>query len=102
MIADKGFAGEDFEDFMASLDGNFLRPDRKNEQPRFGALGGVRQRVESVINTLKDQLTLERHGGRTTHGVGTRVGLRLLALAAGLWHNWLIGDPGRHFTAYTH
>jgi len=26
----------------------------------------------------------------------------LLALAAGLWHNQNIGDPGRHLTAYDH
>jgi len=102
VIADKGFAGAEFEDFMACLYADFHRPDRKNEPPRFGHLGGVRQWVESVINTLKDTFTLERHGGRTTLGVATRVGLRLLALAAGLWHNQQIGDPGRHFTAYTH
>lgn len=102
VIADKGFAGEAFEAFMNSLGGGFVRPDRKGEKPRFGALGGVHQWVESVINTLKDTFSIERHGGRTTRGVATRIGLRLLALAAGLWHNWQIGDPGRHFTAYTH
>jgi hypothetical protein len=102
VIADKGFAGEEFEQFMASLHARFLRPDRQGEPVRFGALGGVRQWVESIINTLKDTFSLERHGGRTTQGVGTRLGLRLLALAAGLWHNWQIGNPGRHLTAYTH
>src|SRR5207253_9056642 len=35
------------------------RPDRKDEQPRFGRLGGVRQRVESIIDTIKGQLSLE-------------------------------------------
>ena len=28
--------------------------------------------------------------------------IRLLALAAGCWHNWLTGHPGRHFTVYDH
>ena len=102
VIADKGFAGEEFEAFMASLRADFRRPDRKNEEPRFGNLGGIRQWIESIINTLKDTFALERHGGRTTHGVATRVGLRLLALAAGVWHNSTIGDPSRQFTAYTH
>jgi len=108
VIADKGFAGEEFEHFMASLQANFMRPDRRGEPPRFGKLGGVRQWVESVVNTLKDTFTLERHGGRTVLGVATRVALRLLALAAGIWHNWqlweqhIIDQPGRHFTAYTH
>ncbi len=30
---------------------------------------GVRQWVESVFDTLNDQLSLERHGGRTLAGL---------------------------------
>ena len=48
------------------------------------------------------QLGLERHGARTLPGLCARVGLRLLALAAGLWHNAEIGQPGRSFSAYGH
>ena len=33
VIADKGFAGRDFEAFMADRGATFLRPDRKNEAP---------------------------------------------------------------------
>jgi len=102
VIADKGFAGEEFEALMAELGAIFLRPDRKDEQPRFGGLGGVRQWVESIIDTIKGQLSLERHGAHTMSGLVCRVAQRLLALAAGLWHNWNIGDPGRHLTAYDH
>jgi hypothetical protein len=102
VIADKGFAGEEFETHIAGLGARFLRPDRKNEPRRNGSLGPVRQWIESVIWTCKGQLTLERHGGRTIPGVCVRVALRLLALAAGLIHNHDIGDPGRHFTAYGH
>jgi hypothetical protein len=53
VIADKGFAGRDFEAFMADRGATFLRPDRKDERPRFGSLGGVRQRIESVFWTCK-------------------------------------------------
>jgi hypothetical protein len=102
VLADKGFAGEEFEELMASLGCRFLRPDRKDEPARNGSLGPVRQRIESVIWTCKGQLTLEAHGGRTVPGVCVRIALRLLALAAGLVHNQQIGDPGRHFTAYSH
>jgi hypothetical protein len=102
VMADKGFAGEEFEQIMAALGAHFLRPDRKDEPHRHGSLGPVRQRIESVIWTCKGQLTLEHHGGRTLPGVCTRVALRLLALAAGLVHNHDIGDPGRHFAAYGH
>jgi hypothetical protein len=102
VMADKGFAGEEFEQFMADLGAHFLRPDRRDEPHRNGSLGPVRQWIESVIWTCKGQLTLEAHGGRTIEGLCTRIALRLLALAAGLTHNHDIGDPGRHFAAYGH
>ena len=100
VMADKGFAGNDFEAEMATLGANFLRPDRKDEPRRHGSLGPVRQWIESVFWTCKGQLTLEAHGGRTINGLCTRIALRLLALAAGLVHNNDIGNPGRHFAAY--
>jgi hypothetical protein len=102
VIADKGFAGEEFEALMAELGALFLRPDRRDEQPRFGKLGGVRQWVESIIDTIKGQLSLEQHGAHTMPGLLTRITQRLLALAASLWHNWNTGQPGRHLTAYDH
>jgi hypothetical protein len=102
VMADKGFAGADFEQHMAALGARFMRPDRKDEPRRHGSLGPVRQWIESVFWTCKGQLTLEAHGGRTIVGLCTRVALRLLALAAGLVHNHDIGDPGRHFAAYGH
>jgi hypothetical protein len=102
VIADKGFSGADFEALMTELGAIFLRPDRKDETPRFGGLGGVRQWIESIIDTIKGQLSLERHGAHTMPGLITRIAQRLLALAAALWHNQNIGDPGRHLTAYDH
>jgi hypothetical protein len=102
VLADKGFAGREFEQLVADLGGQLIRPDRKDEQPRFGSLGAIRQWIESVFQTLKEQLSLERHRARTLTGVVARVAQRVLALAAGLWHNEQIGDPGRHFTAYAH
>jgi hypothetical protein len=102
VIADKGFAGHDFEQLMAEFGAIFQRPDRKGEEPRFGGLGGIRQWIESVFDTLKGQLSLEQHGAITMPGLMTRISQRLLALAAGLWHNWNTGNPGRHLTAYDH
>jgi hypothetical protein len=100
VIADKGFAGEEFEQIMAGLGACFLRPDRKDEARRNGSLGSVRQWIESTFWTCKSQLTLEHHGGRTLPGVCVRIAIRLLALAAGLAHNQQLGNPGRHFAAY--
>ena len=102
VIADKGFAGEEFEALMRELGAIFLRPDRKDEKPRFGPLGGTRQWIESIIDTIKGQLSLERHGAHTMPGLFTRIAQRLLALAASLWHNWNTGQPGRHLIAYDH
>ncbi len=62
VIADKGFAGQDFEARMAEFGAIFRRPDRKGEEPRFGGLGPIRQRIESIFDTLKSQLSLEHHG----------------------------------------
>jgi Transposase DDE domain len=101
VIADKGFAGAEFERFMRLRGATFLRPDRRDERPRFGSLGRIRQWIESVFWSCKGQLGLERHGARTLPGLGARIALRLLALAAGLWHNAQIGQPGRGFAAYT-
>ena len=102
VITDKGFAGAEFEQHVRSLGGQLLRPDRKDEQPRFGSLGGIRQWIESTFNTLKDQLSLERHGGRTITGLVSRIARRLLALSAVILHNWHTGNPGRNLTAYDH
>jgi len=102
IVADKGFAGEEFEQIVNELASGFLRPDRKNEQPRLGSLGRVRQWIESIIETTKDKLSLERHGGRTLEGVWARICQRVLALAIGVWNNWQTNQPGRSFTAYDH
>lgn len=102
LIADKGFAGADFQALVASRGASFLRPDRKNEPQRHGSLGAIRQWIESVFDTLKGQLSLERHGAHTLPGLITRVAQRLLAMAAVCWHNWQLGQPGRHLTFYDH
>jgi hypothetical protein len=69
-----------------------IRPDRKDEKPRFGNFGGIRQWIESIFDTLKGQLTLERRG-EPLAGVYARVAAGLFALAAGIWHNWRINAP---------
>jgi hypothetical protein len=102
VIGDKGFAGASFDRQVGDLGASFQRPDRRDEPTRHGDLGPIRQRIESVIDTLKGQLGLEQHGGRTLAGVWVRVAQRLLALAAALWFNQRLGRPGRHLTAYDH
>ena len=103
LLADKGFSGKDFATLIEGMTLRLLRPDRKDETYRNGNLGEVRQRIESVNQTLKSQLGLENHGGRTPTGVFTRIAQRLLALTAAIWHNWNTGTTHkRSLIAYDH
>ena len=103
VIGDKGFAGVEFDRDMTELGITFVRPDRRDEPRRFGNLALIRQRIESIINTAKRQLSLEQHGGRTAAGVMARVAQRVLALAAAIWHNWACNAPiKRSLIAYDH
>jgi DDE family transposase len=106
LISDKGFASKPFERQLAEDHGiELLRPSRKKEKARYGEpmLKKVRQLIESVNDTLKGQLDLEQHGGRTVAGVGVRIAQRLLAMSAAIWHNNKTGAPvTRSLIAYDH
>jgi len=105
ILADKGYASAEFETFLASHDAQLIRPTKAGEPRRPGArfLKPLRQLIESVNDTLKGQLDLERHGGHTPGGVVTRVLQRLLALTAAIWHNHHCGaTPLRSLVAYDH
>ena len=104
VLADKGLAGREMERYAADqIKVLLVRPDRKDEPRRYGNLGGMRQWIESVNDTIKGQLDLERHGGRTVPGVFARIAQRLLALAACIWHNWQTGAHDlRSLIAYDH
>ena len=104
VLTDKGLAGRQIERFAAEqVQVLLVRPDRRDEPRRLGNLAGMRQWIESVNDTLKGQLDLERHGGRTPAGVYARVAQRLLALAAAIWHNWRVDAPSkRSLIAYDH
>ena len=105
LISDKGFASKPFEKALAEQGIELLRPSRKREKQRYGEpmLKKVRQLIESVNDTLKGQLDLEQHGGRTFEGVAIRVAQRILAMAAAIWHNNHTGAPTtRSLIAYDH
>ncbi len=92
-IADKNYYCATFEADVADSGIDLLRPARKGEQPRPGEpfFKPLRQIIESVNDTLKGQLDLEAHGGRTIAGVCTRVAQRILAMTAAIWHNDTLG-----------
>jgi len=103
VIADKGFAGADFEQSVRELGALLLRPARADEPERTSPpIGRIRQRIESIVNSLKDQLSLERHLAKTPAGLICRVAARILALTAAIHLNWQLGRPPRALTAYGH
>ena len=105
VVTDKGLSGEETEEFFASddLQLTLVRPARKDEKQPRQFPNWLRQRVEAIIWTLKNQLGLERHGGRIPAGLWARIIQRLLALNAVIWHNWMIGAPvKRSLIAYDH
>jgi hypothetical protein len=105
LLADKNYYGQEFERLLAELGVRLLRPARKGEAGRAGAslFRPLRQLIESVNQTFKGQLNLERHGGRTGIGVVVRVLQRILALTTAIWHNDKTGQPTlRSLVAYDH
>ena len=106
LIADKGYRSARFETELAGAGITLIRPMMKGEKPRplQRFLRPFRQIIESVNQTLKAQLDLERHGGRKPQGVAARICQRLLALTAAIWHNETTDQPGpaRSLTAYDH
>jgi hypothetical protein len=105
LIGDKNYYGRAFESELRDAGITLLRPSRAGEPTRPGErfFKPLRQIIESVNDTLKGQLDLERHGGRTIAGVCTRIAQRLLALTAAIWHNDRLGlTVRRSLTAYDH
>lgn len=105
LIGDKNYFGREFEQQLAELDIQLLRPARKGEPERPGSqlFRPLRQVIESINETFKGQLDLERHRGHTPGGVAVRVLQRILALTAAIWHNDHTGQPTlRALTACDH
>jgi hypothetical protein len=105
IIGDKHYYGRIFEQDLTDRDLQLLRPARKGEPERAGAhlFKPLRQTIESINQTLKGQLDLERHGGRTAEGVTIRVLAKILALVTAIWHNDHTNRPvKRSLTDYDH
>jgi hypothetical protein len=105
LIADKSYYGTSFEATLVGAGLTLLRPACHGEPERPGTrfFKPLRQVIESINDTFKGQLDLERHGGHTPAGVIIRVLQRILALTAAIWHNDRTGQPvKRSLTAYDH
>ncbi len=106
LMADKGYRSTIFEAELNTRSVTLIRPTFGKEPARPGQrfLRPFRQIIESINQTFKAQLDLERHGGRKPPGVCARVLQRLLALTASIWHNETTNKPGpaRSLLAYDH
>ena len=105
VIADKGYRSTEFETMLTTHGATLIRPTfgKEPERPGQRLLKPFRQIIESINQTLKAQLDLERHAARTFAGITARVLQRLLALTAAIWHNELTSQPVlRSLTAYDH
>jgi len=101
LVADKGYAGRAFAAAAAGLGVVVVRPRRRDEPGRGPHLAPIRQRIESIFWSCKDQLTLERHGARTVAGLRERVLVRFLCLAACISLNHRLGRPSRSLVDYS-
>ncbi len=101
IVCDKGYSGRGFQAAVTRLGATIVRPRYEREPGHGPFLGAIRQRIESVFQTLKDLLTLERHGARTPEGLRERIGYRLCALAACVWLNYQLHRPTRALIDYT-
>jgi hypothetical protein len=100
LIGDKNFRGKDFETELAALNATIMRPRRKDQAGRVPHLAPIRQRIESIFQSCKDILTLERHGARTLDNLRVRLCARFAALAAAISLNHQLGRPTRSLACY--
>jgi hypothetical protein len=102
-VGDKGFRSKPFEAELLGQGVVLVRPAMRNEADPGVFPKWFRNRVESVIQTLKGQLGIEHPGAHEPSGLFARVVQRILALNAAIWHNWTTGAPAkRSLTAYDH
>jgi hypothetical protein len=102
-VTDKGFRSVLFEAELAGQGVVLVRPAMRNERDPQVFPKWFRNRVESVIETLKGQLGIEHPGAHEPRGLFARVVQRILALNAAVWHNWENGvTVKRSLTTYDH
>jgi hypothetical protein len=105
IVGGKGYVSRHLDAFMAEHGLPLLRPSYRSLKPRPGGhlLKPIRQLIELVNDAFKGQLDLERHGASPPAGVLARVGQRILAMTAAIWHNRNTGRPiTRTLIAYDH
>jgi hypothetical protein len=101
-LADKGFAGLEWERLWMEIYGALVAATPKNDSRRAWSkadrrwASGKRQIVEGVICQLKDFFCLERHRAKTLEGLLTSLAAKVAAYTCAQRINDSIGRPLRH------
>jgi hypothetical protein len=101
-LADKGFAGLEWERVWMEIYGALVAATPKNDSRRAWSkadrrwASGKRQIVEGVICQLKDFFSLERHRAKTLEGLLTRLAAKVAAYTCAQRINNSLGRPLRH------
>ena len=101
-LADKGFAGVEWERRWLEEYGALVAATPKNNEHRAWPkadrrwASGKRQIIEGVIGQLKDFFGLERHRAKTLGGLLARVAAKIAAYTCGQRMNEGLGRPLRH------
>ncbi len=101
-LADKGFAGVDWERLWMEGYGALVAATPKNNERRSWPkkdrrwAAGKRQIIEGVIGQLKDFFGLERHRAKTLGGLLARLAAKVAAYTLGQRVNDSLGRPPRH------
>jgi hypothetical protein len=103
IVADKGLRSRALEAELAEHSLVLIRPAYANEPDPGIYPAWLRQRIESVNQSLKHPLGIEQPGAHRPDGLFTRIVQRLLALNAAIWHNWQTGaNQKRSLISYGH
>ena len=103
IVADKGLRSRALECELAARGLVLVRPAYRDESDLGVFPAWLRQRIESVNQSLKHPLGIEQPGAHRPDGLFTRIVQRLLALNAAIWHNWQTGaSQKRSLIAYGH
>jgi len=101
-LADKGFAGVEWERLWMELYGALVAATPKDNSHRAWSkadrrwASGRRQIIEGVIGQLKDFFCLERHRAKTLQGLLARLAAKVAAYTCAQRINDSLGRPLRH------
>jgi hypothetical protein len=100
VIADKGFAGADFEGWTANRGARLYAPTAETSRTATARSARSANGSNRCSGPARANSGSNATAPAPSPGLAAHIALRLLALAAGIWHNHNTGQPARHLAAY--